>query len=73
MEELEFDLYLETSAKTGENVEKLFVEVCKILYNEYLIMVDSQKKKEEMNKSKIILEKEEEEEKEQIFSERCIC
>ena len=42
MEELEFDLYLETSAKTGENVEKLFVEVCKILYNEYLIMVDSQ-------------------------------
>ena len=45
MEELEFDLYLETSAKTGENVEKLFIEVCKILYNEYLIMVDSKKKK----------------------------
>ena len=57
MEELEFDLYLETSAKTGENVEKLFVEVCKILYNEYLIMVDSQKKKEEMNKSKNYIRK----------------
>jgi transposase len=71
MEELEFDLYLETSAKTGENVEKLFIEVCKILYNEYIIMADSQKKKEEENKSKNKLGKEEE--KEQKVSERCNC
>ena len=31
-----FDLYLETSAKTGENVQKLFVEASKILYEDYL-------------------------------------
>jgi hypothetical protein len=73
MEELEFDLYLETSAKTGENVEKLFIEVCKILYNEYKCMIDSQKKKEEVNKSKIKLGKEKEKEIEKKLNERCIC
>ena len=71
MEELEFDLYLETSALTGENVKKLFVEACKILYKEYKSMTELQKKKEEMNKSIIKLRKEEEKEKK--FSEKCIC
>jgi len=70
-EELEFDLYLETSALTGENVKKLFVEACKILYKEYKSMTELQKKKEEMNKSIIKLGKEEEKEKK--FSKKCIC
>ena len=34
--ELDFDLNLETSAKTGDNVEKLFVEASKMLYKQYL-------------------------------------
>jgi len=33
--ELELDFFLETSAKTGFNAEKLFVEAAKILYLEY--------------------------------------
>ena len=31
-----FDLFMETSAKTGFNAQELFVEAGKILYDEYL-------------------------------------
>ena len=33
--DLEFDYYLETSAKTGFNAEKIFVQAAKLLYTEY--------------------------------------
>ena len=33
--DLEFDYFLETSAKTGFNAEKIFVEAAKLLYTEY--------------------------------------
>ena len=32
----EFHLFIETSAKTGFNAEKLFIEAGKVLYNEYM-------------------------------------
>ena len=31
-----FDLFLEVSAKTGINTQKLFIEAGKLLYEEYL-------------------------------------
>ena len=33
--DLEFDYFLETSAKTGFNAEKIFVQAAKLLYTEY--------------------------------------
>ena len=32
----DFDLFMETSAKTGFNAQNIFVEAGKILYNEYV-------------------------------------
>ena len=58
MDEYDIDLYVETSAKTGYNVEKLFVEASKILFKEYLLIKDKTKKK---SSKKIILEKDDEE------------
>ncbi len=45
IKEYDIDYYIETSAKTGENVEKLFVEASKILYKEYMEITKNQKKK----------------------------
>ena len=36
MDEYDIDLHLETSARTGDNVEKLFVEAAKLLYSQHL-------------------------------------
>ena len=33
--DFDFDYFIETSAKTGFNTEKLFVEAGKLLYKEY--------------------------------------
>ena len=33
--DLEFDYFLETSAKTGFNAEKIFVQAAKLLYSEF--------------------------------------
>ena len=49
-EEFEIDLEFEVSAKTGENVEKLFVDSTKLLYNEYLNIKNSKKKNAPSNK-----------------------
>lgn len=51
-EEFEIDLEFEVSAKTGENVEKLFVDSTKLLYNEYLNIKNNKKK----NGNKLMLE-----------------
>ena len=37
-EDFEFDLFLETSAKTGYNTQELFVEAAKLLYKEYIVL-----------------------------------
>lgn len=49
IDDLEFDLYLETSAKNGKNVEKLFIEASKMLYDEYLNLTINNKKKADEN------------------------
>ena len=41
--ELDIDFNIETSAKSGENVEKLFVEASKILYKQYLTLKNMKK------------------------------
>ena len=50
MDDLDIDLHLECSARDGKNVEKLFVEASKMLYNEYLnLKVDKKIKHENKN------------------------
>ena len=53
IKDYEVDYYIEASLKIGENVEKLFVESCKILYKEYLL-IEQKKKKIEENSNKIV-------------------
>ena len=47
MDDLDIDLHLECSARDGKNVEKLFVEASKMLYNEYLNLKGDKKIKGE--------------------------
>ena len=49
-EELEIDSSFEVSAKSGEKVEELFVEACKILYNESLNLKNTRKRSHSSNK-----------------------
>ena len=35
IKDYDFDLFMETSAKTGFNVEELFVQAAKVLLNDY--------------------------------------
>lgn len=72
IKDYDVDYYIETSAKTGENVEKLFVECCKILYKEYL-SIEQKKKKIEENNNKIKLEDTNQETNEQQNSNGCLC
>ena len=63
MDEYDIDLHLETSARTGDNVEKLFVEAAKLLYKEYMNLQNKMNKKDKNNdNNKIKLEKSNEEE-----------
>ena len=66
MDECDIDLYIETSARTGYNVEKLFVEASKILFKEYLFLKDKTKKKS----NKIVLERDD---KEGETKKECAC
>jgi GTPase SAR1 family protein len=44
--EYEFNLYMETSAKTGINAKEIFIEAARVLHNEYNLYkkVDEEKK-----------------------------
>ena len=66
MDEFDIDLYIETSARTGYNVEKLFVEASKILFKEYSFLKDKTKKKS----NKIVLERDD---KEGETKKECAC
>ena len=48
------DLFMETSAKTGQNARNVLVEAAKLLYNDYL-KFDENSKKPEANKDNLIL------------------
>ena len=37
--EQNFDLFMETCAKTGFNAEKVFIEAAKVLYQDYLLLI----------------------------------
>ena len=71
MDEFDIDLYIETSAKTGENVEKLFVDATKLLYKEYMSMQNKMIRKEKNNKIK--LEETNEEEENENENKACFC
>ena len=46
-----FDLFMETSAKTGFNAQELFFEAGKILYNDHLLY-EKEKKSKDKDKDK---------------------
>ena len=66
----DIDLHIETSAKNGNNVKKLFVEASKMLYKEYLTLKKNNIKRKE-SANKIILEESEKNEFES--KDNCIC
>ena len=68
MDDFDIDLSMETSARTGENVEQLFVEATKLLYKEYMSLQNKMNKKDSNNKIK--LEKTTEDNKEES---KCNC
>ena len=47
--DLEFDYFLETSAKTGFNAEKIFVQAAKLLYSEFKELKQTQQKEKNDN------------------------
>jgi hypothetical protein len=51
---LDFDLFKETSAKTGFNTEELFVQAAKLLYKDYSYY--EQKKKKDKKEGKLKLD-----------------
>ena len=58
-DEHKFDLFMESSAKTGENAQQVFVKAAEILYEDHLKYVDLKgpeglKKKKEDNKQKLM-------------------
>ena len=42
MKDYNFELFMETSAKTGLNTEELFVKAAKILYKDYLSYINQE-------------------------------
>ena len=47
-DDFEFDLFLETSAKTGYNTQELFIEAAKLLYKEYITLNKSSKNNQKL-------------------------
>ncbi len=48
--DLEFDYFMETSAKTGFNAEKIFVQAAKMLYSDYKKIKKTQPEQKDDNK-----------------------
>lgn len=56
-DDFEFDLFLETSTKTGYNTKELFVETAKLLYKEYIILNKSAKNNQKLKLNTEVVEK----------------
>ena len=55
MDDFGFNLFMETSAKTGYNTKELFVEAAKLLYDEYVALNQSSKNTQKLRiKRKVI-------------------
>ena len=49
-EDLEMDYFVESSAKSGLNAEKIFVKAAKLLFKEYELLKNLKERPEEINK-----------------------
>ena len=56
--DFDFNLFMETSARTGFNIEELFVQAAKLLYNDYSYY--EKKKKEKRDEGRVKLGKKQE-------------
>ena len=54
--DFEFDLFLETSAKTGYNTQELFVEAAKLLYKEYIVLNKTPKNNQKLKLNTEVVE-----------------
>ena len=45
MEQYELDFFMESSAKTGLNVQEIFIQAAKVLYKDFLSYSKDKKKK----------------------------
>ena len=52
-EDYEIDFFMESSAKTGMNVQNIFIHAAKILYKELLTYKENKKKNKDNNASKL--------------------
>ena len=50
-------MFFETSAKTGYNVQNVFIEIAKLLYTQYKEQQNEVEKKKKMRKRKKIVKK----------------
>jgi tyrosine-protein phosphatase YwqE len=56
-DDFEFDLFLETSAKTGYNTQELFVEAAKLLYKEYIVLNKTPKNNQKLKLNTEVIDK----------------
>ena len=64
-EKYELDYFMETSAKTGINVQDIFIQAAKILYKDYLTYYEEKKKKAKKEDSTKLIKKTNLDEKDQ--------
>ena len=56
-EEFEFDYFVETSAKTGMNVQEIFIQAARELYKNYKEYKKEKKNKEELGVARLSINK----------------
>jgi GTPase SAR1 family protein len=59
-DDFEFDLFLETSAKTGYNTQELFVEAAKLLYKEYIVLNKTPKNNQKLKLNQEVVDQKKE-------------
>ena len=59
-DDFEFDLFMETSAKTGFNTQELFVEAAKLLYKEYIVLNKTPKNNQKLKLNQEVVDQKKE-------------